>query len=106
MPADTKILECLLCLRRYSEADILGGLYWLETKVCSYCYAEMQQKPHHISCFGKPTTILPNGKRLYGYNPKVEECASWCPDRKICARIVVPRIISVEEQTVKRSQDL
>ena len=82
-----KVLECLLCKERYSQADIEAGLYQLETFVCSFCYAKMQKQPHHVSCFGKPTYILPN-KRLFGYNPNTPECARWCPDRKVCSRII------------------
>lgn len=81
-------VECLLCMERYTKADIEAGLYWIETLVCSKCYAKMQQSSHPVSCFGKPTFILENGKRLYGYNGCVEPCKSVCPDRKICRRIV------------------
>ncbi len=87
-PAEFKGLECLLCFVRYSFNDVLEGLYQLETMVCSKCYALMQAGPYRISCFGKPTIIFQNGKRLYGYNPKAEECSHLCPDRNICRRIV------------------
>ena len=85
----SKVLECLLCQQRYSMEDIRNGLYQLETLVCSACYAKMQRQPHHISCFGKPTFILLNGKHLYGYNPKAEECRTKCPDRRVCSRIIL-----------------
>lgn len=81
------ILECLLCTRRYSKEEILQGRYQPETLICSRCYAKMQKSPHHISCFGKPTVILPSGKHLWGYNPRTATCRTICPDHKICARV-------------------
>ena len=59
----------------------------METLVCSYCYAEMQNMPYERSCFGKPITILPDGKKLWGFNPKAWECREICPDSQICASI-------------------
>ena len=86
---DTKALECLLCLRRFSRAEVLRGLYRLETMVCSFCYARMQKAPVSVSCFGKPTTILLNGKRELGYEKEDPECASRCPDRDVCRKVVM-----------------
>jgi hypothetical protein len=85
-----KALECRICYLHYSVEDILSGLYRLETMICGFCYANMQRKPHRISCFGKPDVIRPDGKRLAGYNPEARECKSLCPDRILCAQIVAP----------------
>ena len=89
LPGTKQSVECLLCARRYSEIDILEGRYWLETMVCSECYADMQKKPHELSCFGKPTWVnyWPH-KKLLGWWPESEECSLLCPDRKVCARIM------------------
>lgn len=83
------IVECVLCTKRYSMADILGGRFWVETLICSPCYAKMQAAPFHESCFGKPSEIRPDGKR-YGYTRTSKACLEWCPDRLICRRIVNP----------------
>ena len=84
-----KVLECLLCRQRYSHDDVASHRYWMETKVCSLCYCAMQSKPHHVSCFGKPTKLVEgNSRRLYGYNPNSPECSRWCPDREVCRRLV------------------
>jgi hypothetical protein len=100
MSADNIVIECLLCKDRYSKSDVENGLYQLEPMVCSKCYLALQRQPHHISCFGKPTYITPDGKRLYGYNPNTPECARWCPDRKVCRRLVPgTSIISQEESS-------
>lgn len=90
-----KALECLICTLRYSFDDILCGVYNIETFVCSHCYAEMQQKPHAQSCFGKPTVILLNGKRDLGYDIKAKECRDVCVDRSMCQRIVRPDLQNV-----------
>jgi hypothetical protein len=84
-----KSLECRLCYSRYSLADIMNGTYNLETYICSYCYADMQRKPHPQSCFGKPTFILLDGTRLPGYDPEARDCNRLCPDRELCKRIVL-----------------
>jgi len=83
-----KILECSLCRLRYSEADILFGSYQLETYVCSHCYAAMQKQSYQTCCFGKPTEILPSGKKLYGYNALAPECRFKCADRRVCAKVI------------------
>lgn len=83
------VLGCARCARWYSLDDVRQGNYWLETMVCSYCYAEMQASPYQKSCFGKPMLIWPSGKREYGYNPKAWECSTVCPDREICRKILV-----------------
>lgn len=88
--ADSKILECSICRRRYGLEDVEAGLYQAETLTCSACYADMQRAPHDLHCFGKPTVILPSGKHLLGYNPKAEECSHLCKDRNVCRRIVWP----------------
>lgn len=85
-----KALECIICTLRFSSEDVHNGVYNIQTFVCSYCYAEMQQKPHYQSCFGKPTFILLNGKRELGYDPNARECRDSCPDRVLCQRIVRP----------------
>lgn len=85
-----KELECILCRKRYSLDDILKGAYRLETMVCSFCYASLQKQPYDISCFGKPTVILPNNQKLLGYSPKAPECQRFCPDRKVCALVMDP----------------
>lgn len=90
-----KALECLLCFARYSNEDILNGTYNIETFICSFCYERMQQSPHNISCFGKPT-FIENDKRLYGYQPESKECNQLCPDREICKRVVRPDLIGIE----------
>ena len=83
------LLECLLCGCLHSRADIVAGRYWIETLVCSECYAKMQQKPHQLSCFGKPTWANFNSlKPLLGYSPKSRECKQMCPDRHVCAHII------------------
>lgn len=82
-------LECLLCEQRFSRQEIERGEYRLETMICSYCYARMQRAPYERCCFGKPTLIQLDGKRLYGYNPKAEECERICPDRVVCRLIVL-----------------
>lgn len=84
-----KFLECLICTERFSEEEILSGKYRLETMICSYCYSRLQRKPHHQSCFGKPTTNLPDGKRLLGYNAKALECKELCPDREVCRLVIL-----------------
>ena len=88
--SDGKLLECVRCKERHSALDIAEGRYQLETLTCSRCYKEMQAMPHERSCFGKPTFILISGRRLYGYNPKAEECSSLCKDKKICRKLVWP----------------
>lgn len=84
------LLECLLCERRYSRRDVVEGRYWTETLVCSLCYAKMQSKPHQLCCFGKPTMANFNSlKPLPGYSPKSRECRQLCPDRNVCAHIIL-----------------
>ena len=89
MDRDSKALECLLCRERYSEQDISNHMFWVETRICSACYAAMQRPDRRRSCFGKPTVRLPSGKVLHAYNPRSEECRRICPDRKICALIML-----------------
>jgi hypothetical protein len=92
--SNSKILECLLCLRRYSREDILAGLYRLETLICSPCYAKMQGQAltpacYARSCFGKPSIMIFGGRRLRGYNPAAKECNKLCPDREVCRRVIL-----------------
>jgi len=82
------MIECLLCFERYSAADVLSGLYRMETFVCSRCYARMQALPHDRSCFGKPTFILEGRQKLWGYDREAPECAELCPDRRVCSLLV------------------
>ena len=84
-----KALECRLCQARYSREDVIEGRYQLATYVCSFCYARLQKLPYEQSCFGKPITILPNGKQLLGYDAETTECLTLCPDREICRRVVI-----------------
>jgi hypothetical protein len=89
MASAKQLLECLLCERQFSHADIVEGRYWIETLICSQCYAEMQSKPHQLHCFGKPTMMNFNSlKPLLGYSPQAKECRQLCPDRNICAHII------------------
>ena len=81
----TPQLECLLCQRRYSFAEIKAGNYFLETMICAYCYRERQRAPRASSCFGKPGRIRP---RQYGYNPRALECSRLCPDREVCGMLL------------------
>ena len=82
-----KGLECLLCTLRYSDRDVLDGLYWIDTMVCSKCYTRMQRMPYEESCFGKPC-VMRDGKVVqYGYNRNAVECDSLCPDRRQCASL-------------------
>ena len=92
---ECKALECRICLIRHSREDILRGNYQLQTFICSFCYAQMQNRPYEQSCFGKPTLVLLNGKRLLGYDPEAPECQSLCQDRDICRRIVFPEDVPV-----------
>ena len=87
-PNPKGVLECLLCFERYSAEDVARGDYQIETLICSRCYREMQLAPHSKSCFGKPTVIMPDGKKLLGYDVASEDCSSNCPDRSVCCRIV------------------
>ena len=82
------MLECVICFRRYSAQDVISGLYWIHTGVCSHCYAFMQKRSHKSSCFGKPSVANARGTRLLGYHPKAVECGELCPDRNVCRRIV------------------
>ncbi len=84
-------VECTICAKRFSSADIEAGEYCLETMVCYNCYSMMQQLPHSISCFGKPTFITIGGTRRLGYDERSVECQSICPDRTVCARIMRPK---------------
>lgn len=77
-----------MCFERYSAEDIARGDYQIEELVCSRCYREMQLAPHAKSCFGKPTVVMPDGKRLLGYDVSSEDCSTNCPDRRVCCRIV------------------
>ena len=88
-----KILECLLCFERYSVKQILAGEYQLETMICSYCYAKMQQAPYEKSCFGKPSQMINGVKKHLGYNPLAPECRERCPDRNVCRRIMQPKTV-------------
>ena len=85
-----KALECLTCRARYSRDDVLSGLYQISTKVCGECYARMQAAPHSVSCFGKPTTVMPDGSRLPGYDADAVECRELCPDAALCASVADP----------------
>ena len=87
---NTCALECLTCRERYSREDVLSGLYQIVTKVCSNCYGRMQASPHNVSCFGKPTTIMPDGSKLLGYESESQECRITCPDGALCAAVVDP----------------
>ena len=82
------LLGCVRCSRRFSQNDILSGLYQIETFVCSYCYAEMQQASYEKSCFGKPMLRLPTGRLLFGWNSKAWECTQICPDRNLCRKVL------------------
>ncbi len=85
---DTKVLECLVCRRRYSRNDVEDGLYWVETFTCSLCYADMQRQPYRRSCFGKPTVVDERGRVVErGHDPKAVECSTLCLDRNVCARL-------------------
>lgn len=88
MSGHTKLIGCTRCTRKYSVSDIREGLFQIETMVCSFCYAEMQAMPYKRCCFGKPSLILPSGKKLLGYNEKALECSEICPDRNICRRVI------------------
>lgn len=79
-----KILECVLCIQRYSLSDVESGRYHLETLVCSPCYASMQAASFSVSCFGKPSEV---GKKEKGYVAEDQECQSLCPDRKVCRKL-------------------
>lgn len=82
-------LECIRCGRRYSLEQVLNGTYWLETFTCSFCYREMAEAPASLSCFGKPTTILLDGRKQLGYEEDADECKNRCKDRRICRRIIL-----------------
>lgn len=82
-------LHCSSCSRQYSTRDAESGVFQVLTMRCAYCYKEDQKRAHNLSCFGKPTVILPNGKKLFGYNPKSSECNRWCVDRTICRLVVL-----------------
>ncbi len=86
---DKALLECVVCKKRFSVSEVASGVYCLETMVCYFCYAAMQAKPHSSCCFGKPTTILENGKKILGYDARAEECKNLCPDRIPCRRIII-----------------
>lgn len=86
MPAG--ILECVLCRRRYSFVDLENRHYFLPSMVCTRCYIRLQAAPHAVSCFAKPTEILPDGRRRLGYDPDCVECQDVCPDRRVCGLIM------------------
>jgi hypothetical protein len=66
----------------------MDGLYWIESMVCSHCYARMQRQRYEVSCFGKPTQIdFRTGKKKLGFDPTCEECQRICPDRVPCAKV-------------------
>lgn len=86
-------VECVLCKSRYTEEDIARGRFWIETLICTPCYARLQgddlsESAYARSCFGKPCLVLLSGKRLFGYNPKSVECRSLCRDRSVCRRVL------------------
>lgn len=82
-----KVVECVLCSERHSPADAISGKFWVETLVCSQCYAKMQAAPRRESCFGKQTVTLPSGEKLLGFDPSSKACSKLCPDRRVCAVI-------------------
>jgi hypothetical protein len=93
-----KSLECLRCTERYSKKDILEGRYWLETLICSKCYMNMQRAPHSVSCFGKPSVMISDVKKIQGFDLEMIECRELCPDRKICEKIMlsIPDVRSIQ----------
>lgn len=96
-------LGCVTCDRRYSWKDIRKGCYFA-TFVCRECYRRMVSLPYYLSCFGKPTVVIPHlGQRLPGYDEAAIECKSLCPDREIC-RGVLEGTISVESRPEKRNR--
>jgi len=82
-------LHCSTCTRQFTVDDAENGVFQMVTMRCAYCYKEAQRKPHNQSCFGKPTVILSNGRKLLGYNHKSAECNSWCVDRSVCRLVVL-----------------
>jgi len=102
-----KSLECLLCRRRYSLNDIAKGNYQIETKICSPCYLIMQEAPREKSCFGKPGVLLPDGTKLYGYDPVVKECQELCPDRLVCRKLfrIIPNGVANAETQERQEEE-
>ena len=85
-------VQCVLCEREFTPEQIQEGLLDLGTMVCGYCYLAMQKKSYAASCFGKPTVYRMIGGKpefIYvGYHPQAVECQRWCPDRKVCRKVV------------------
>src|SRR6185503_1135643 len=69
-----KIIQCLICDKKYSVEDILSSKYFVDTLVCLVCYNRMQADKR--CCFAKE------------YDASAEECSRFCPDRSICVQFV------------------
>ncbi len=89
---EAKVLECLLCVERYSREDVRRGFYQAETMICSACYARMQAAPYGKSCFGKPTIVEPVEDYAMkilerGFDLSSTDCRCSCPDKEICRKV-------------------
>jgi len=93
MPGFDPSVECILCRRSFTEVDILGYRYFIESGICEQCYKKMQALPASISCFGK------NGK--HGYDPISRECKQLCPDRKVCPMFLGSRLQRLKRETTE-----
>jgi hypothetical protein len=66
-----KILECVLCSKRYSIQDVKSGNYFPSTGVCLGCYGQAQVGNKKLWCFGT-------------FQANAIECKTECPDKRIC----------------------
>ena len=92
---DRKLMQCILCNKRFSEKDVEELRYFPEQGICFKDYYDGFKQDHRTWCFGKRNTVDPDTGKItrYGFDPqKSDDCKKLCPDRKVC-RLFVSREI-------------
>lgn len=77
--AEQKILECTLCMERYSVQDVKEGRYYPSTGVCDKCYVKASKGNKKVWCFGE-------------FDKLASECRTECQDRRICKAFSTSKI--------------
>lgn len=93
MPANQKVLRCLICRNKFTEEDVKTLTFFPETSGCYNCYKELSESPFSRTCFGKLNVVESGVIRHFGYDPIASiDCSFHCPHRKICKLFAESRI--------------
>lgn len=103
--ATTKVLPCVICLKKFSEHDVEELNYFPEQEICFDCYVKGSKQDHRTWCFGKMNLVdETSGKvKAFGYDPaRSDDCRKFCPDRKICFLFATKQITNLRQLTKDR----